>query len=72
MTEPPEEERDAQPDFHDDDGEEGIPIAWAEIHLETHGVKVSVRATGEMATHDAQVMLDKAVEAIAKIQTQIQ
>jgi len=70
----PEEDPAAVPGprHHDGDDDEWVPLPDAVVTVEADGVSITVRASGETAVHDAQVLLDAAVETVDKLRRQMQ
>lgn len=61
-----------EPDFHDGDEPEYGYCDGVSVLVEAQGVKIEVRAEGEESVQKAQELLDKAVETVAKLRTQVQ
>jgi len=59
-------------DHHEGDEDEYFMLPEAVISLDAGGAKITVKATGETAVHDVQILIDKAIEAVSKLQTQMQ
>lgn len=69
---PEERRRVPTPDHHDGDDVEWVALPDASVSLEAHGIRITAYASGETAVHDAEKLLDAAVQAIEKLRHQVQ